>query len=110
MQNKNIEYILCAANFYNDGQEHTHTVINKKLGFIICGHRHHNCIGTFAQMRGFPYSEESQLLQNTEIQGFLTNTNRFVDRQEGLKIAIEANQLKIGNQCNYKDLYSEDLW
>lgn len=48
------------------------------------------------------YSREKQ-------QGFLTNTNRFVDREEGLKIAQAAKQvlLKHGNDT---DLFSEDMW
>ena len=42
------------------------------------------------------------------IQGFLTNKNRFVDREEGMKIAIDANQL-ISNTTS-KILFSEDLY
>ncbi|MCK9447014.1 hypothetical protein M0Q50_09210 [bacterium] len=42
-------------------------------------------------------------------QGFLTNQNRFVNRIEGAKIALECGQIK---QLQYsKDvLYSEDLY
>ena len=44
-----------------------------------------------------------------EIQGFLTNTNRFVDRYEGAKIALACGQI---TKLNYsKDMmYSEDLY
>jgi len=42
------------------------------------------------------------------IQGFLTNTNRFVDREEGAKIALSCGQIK---ELKYGSiLYSEDLY
>lgn len=42
------------------------------------------------------------------IQGFLTTKNRFVDRFEGAKIALESGQIEKLNYGNR--LYSEDLW
>ena len=42
-------------------------------------------------------------------QGFLTDEGRFVDRVEGRKIAIEADQL-IPREGGLEDLYSEDVW
>ncbi len=107
------EYILCAANLYNDGKKHEHQPININRGFVVCGRRHHNCISTFAQIVGFPYSELGQRIQNTEEQGFLTNTNRFVTRKEAYKIAFESDQIKGPNQGyseNSIGLTSEDLY
>lgn len=107
------EYILCAANYYNDGREHVHSPKNIILGFVTCGRRHHNCINTFAQIVGFPYSEEANKIHRTEIQGFLTNTDRFVDRKEAYKIAFEADQIKgpnKGRSENSIGLTSEDLY
>lgn len=43
------------------------------------------------------------------VQGFITNTNRFVDRKEALVIAKEANQL-IRKTPPEDILFSEDLW
>lgn len=107
------EFILCAANYYNDGQQHTHQPKNIHNGFIVCGRRHHNCINTFTQIVGFPYTKEGQSLHKTEIQGFLTNTNRFVTRKEAYKIAFAANQI-IGPNKGYSEnsigLTSEDLY
>ncbi len=100
------EYILCAANHYDDGQENVHEPVNIKTGFVVCGRRHHNCIHTFAMIVGFPYTEDGHKLHNTEEQGFLTNTNRFVDREEGAKIAFAAGQITEEK----KTLYSEDLY
>lgn len=42
------------------------------------------------------------------VQGFLTNLNRFVDRKEGAKIALNNGQI---DKLSYgKQLYSEDLY
>jgi hypothetical protein len=107
------EYILCAANYYNDRKSHTFSPKNISSGFVICGRRHHNCIETFAQMVGFPYSSDAKKLHNTEVQGFLTNQDRFVDRKEAYTIAFEANQI-IGPNKGYSEnligLTSEDLY
>lgn len=107
MKDNDIEYILCAANYYNDGKIYTYSPVNIEVGFVICGHRHHNCISSFVQLVGFPYTEDGHRLHNTEIQGFLTNKNRFVDRLEGARIAILAEQI---DDVFKKKLYSEDLY
>ena len=107
---ENREFIVCSANYYVDGLTHPHQPINISHGFVVCGLRHHNCINTFAQIYGFPYSEETLKIKRTEEQGFLTNTNKFVNREYALEIAIKANQLKDGNNHNLKKLHSEDLW
>ena len=107
------EIILCAANWYDDGVIRTFKPKNMSNGFMTCGHRHHNCIQTFAQIVGFPYTPEAQKLHNTEMQGFLTNKNRFVDRKEAYKIAFEANQIQgpnKGHSENSIGLTSEDLY
>lgn len=104
------EYIICAANHYDDGIEQTFNPNNITTGYVVCGHRHHNCISIFAQIVGFPYSDESQKLHNTETQGFLTNTNMFVNRKEAMKIAILAGQVEEGKTHKEFELYSEDLY
>ena len=101
------EYILCAANHYNDEKKHEHQPKNIETGFVICGRRHHNCIMTFAIMVGFPYDENAHKLMATEIQGFLTNTDRFVTREEAANIAILANQVQDETII---ELFSEDLY
>lgn len=107
------EYIICSANWYDDGKEYTFSPKNVDSGFVICGRRHHNCISTFTQIVGFPYTEEGHKIHNTEKQGFLTNTNRWVDRKEGYKIAFAADQIKgpnKGHSENSIGLTSEDLY
>lgn len=104
------EYIICAANYYDDGEVRDSSPDNIDSGFVICGRRHHNCIATFAQMFGFPYSKETLNLQKSEEQGFLTSTNLFVDRKEALKIAKKAKQLVDGYEDHPIGLFSEDLY
>lgn len=100
------EYILCAANHYDNGEKEVHGPKNIESGFVICGRRHHNCIGIFAKMVGFPYDENGITLMRTERQGFITNTDRFVEREEAAQIAFEAGQIKQHKIV----LYSEDLY
>lgn len=107
---ENNERILCAANYYQDDKTYVHNCKNIETGFVICGHRHHNCIFIFSKMVGFPYSEESSRLQSTEIQGFLTSKNRFVDRFEAFEIAKKEKQIKDLSKCRSEKLYSEDLY
>ena len=104
------EFILCAANYYNDGLKYDFSPSNIEIGFVICGRRHHNCIAIFAKMYGFPYSKKAQKIHNTEKQGFITNTNRWVNRLEALKIAKQANQLITGDGNERLGLFSEDLY
>ena len=110
---KRQEFILCAANYYNDGLVYTFSPKNIDFGFVICGRRHKNCIGTFSQMFGFPYNSEVMKLYQTEVCGFLTNEDRFVDRKEAYKIAFVADQI-IGPNKGYPEndigLTSEDLY
>ena len=100
------ERILCAANHYDDGIEHDHKPRNIKTGFVVCGRRHHNCINIFAMIVGFPYTEEAHTLHRTEEQGFITNLDRFVTREEAAEIALAAGQI----EKKIITLYSEDLY
>lgn len=44
-------------------------------------------------------------------QGFLTSSGRFVDREEGLKIALGSGQPMIDHPSRHdRLLFSEDLW
>jgi hypothetical protein len=83
------EFILCAAVKNNED--------------IICGYRHSDC---YKILRIFVVEE---LLPGRDFQGFLTSKKRFVDRVEGLKIALENDQ--IWHNMEVKEfLTSEDLY
>lgn len=87
------EYILCAAIWFDDEKEHVHQPKNIKTGLVLCGWRHH-CI--FPQTGGvlneMPMKAERINKGIKETQGFITNLNRFVDRDEAGEIAFAAGQ------------------
>lgn len=86
------ERIVCAALRIEDG-------------LYVCGVRHGDDIMR-AQYRAMGYSHTHGMEQ-----GFLTSKRRFVDRTEGLRIALDANQVieKSGNPTS-TELYSEDIY
>ncbi|QGZ15424.1 hypothetical protein HYQ20_gp083 [Acinetobacter phage vB_AbaM_Berthold] len=96
------ERIVCAANQYTDHNG------NK---VVIAGVRH-ACDVMYSSFVGHN-SGETILYRETEVQGFLTNKHRFVDRQEAWKIAVEQQQIVRrvgGDKSNGGTLYSENLY
>lgn len=96
------EYILCAAIWFDDGKKYAGQPFSVQQGLVLCGWRH-GCI--FPQIGGL-VSERQKLGIFEKEQGFLTNLNRFVDREEGAAIAWKAGQTKE----ELKTLYSEDIY
>lgn len=99
------EYILCSAIWFDDDIKHIHQPKNIETGFVLCGRRHHNCIGLLEIIN----KRTADFVINGKrkyIQGFLTSLDRFVDRKEGGKIAYDAKQT---NKLE-KSLFSEDLY
>ena len=94
-------YIVCAAIWYNDGNEHVHQPFNIESGFVICGHRHHNCFAT-----AYILNEGEKLKGLDEVQGFITIGNEFVGRTEAGIIAFKAGQTE--DLCD--KLFSEDIY
>jgi len=48
--------------------------------------------------------------RDNTVEGFITDTDEFVNRIEAKKIAVEANQLIVPIEETYNELYSEDVW
>ena len=97
------EYLLCSAIWFDDGIDtYVHQPKNIKTGYVVCGRRHHNCFTTVAMLRGIISKRNTK----DEVQGFLTNENRFVDRYEAAKIALASGQIKEP----IEKLFSEDVW
>lgn len=102
-QNRDVEKVLCAAcKFLLGGEE-----------IITTGYRHDQAIAvgdkyfwnwkTYSKLEDyFDYTH----FRMTEVQGFLTTQNRFVDREEAAKIAYSAGQIASPKT----KLYSEDLY
>ncbi len=70
---------------------------------IVTGRRHADCVAEFAEM-GLRKAHRDP----GEIQGFMTDTGRFVDRKEAMVIARAAGQLLAPVEKDY--LLSEDVW
>lgn len=102
LNNGETEYVMCAANWIDDGVDYTFKPFNIDKGLVFSGWRHPNCFETMKEQ--FPHNIWSE----KTTQGFLTTKNRFLTRSEALELVIENGQLKkplIGSV-----LTSEDLW
>ena len=108
---KKKERILCAAIWYRDlplvdreiPNLHINPV-NVDRGIVFCGHRHCQCLYQMVAITGKADHEAGH-----GIQGFLTNLNRFVEREEGALIALARGQLRTLKYSTTL-LYSEDLY
>ena len=98
------ERIICSAVWYKELPTPHYNPANVKVGIVFCGHRHPHCIHQMVAITGKRQCEVGE-----EVQGFLTDTNRFVDRIEGAKIALACGQIDKLNYSNFK-LFSEDLY
>jgi hypothetical protein len=70
---------------------------------VWTGKRHHHCIATIKQATGKRYNEWSD-----NVQGFVTLSGRFVDREEAYKLVKQTGQVEP-KHSDY-ELYSEDLY
>jgi hypothetical protein len=105
------EYILCAAIWYKELPSQVHRPKNIDQGVVVCGHRHGNCISTTSALSGLRSVQFTPDGVGESVQGFLTNTNRFVDRLEALEIATNAAQVSVDKLYNPSiGLFSEDLY
>jgi len=91
------EYVMCSACYVDDGIDHLYQPYNIDKGLVYCGWRHPCIFQTMPP--GTPH---------TCIQGFLTNKNRFLDRDESLSLVKSNGQLK--SEIIGGELTSEDLW
>ena len=104
-----MERILCAAIWYKDDKPHIHQPKNIESGYVMCGRRHHNIITLHFDLSG-------KSTKRSDIQGFITDTDRFVDRYEGGQIAFKSGQIQWTNDKPIteplisEELYSEDLY
>jgi len=104
------EFIVCSAIWYKDISLINNNIpsdllrpFNCDRGIVFCGLRHPHCLYQMVAMTGKRQCEAGE-----EIQGFITNKWRFIDRIEGLEIAKVADQ--IITSYNLHQLHSEDLW
>jgi len=69
---------------------------------LIRGHRHADCFRNL--------SERPMKVEGPFEQGFITSRNRFVDREEGLRLQLRAGVPAFGGDGYQDQLYSEDLY
>lgn len=101
LANGEVEYVMCAANHYNDEEDHMFQPFNIDKGYIVGGWRH-PCVGhSFLAATNAPRWDDCE-------QGFLTTKNRFLTRAEALVLVKETGQLTKPIQGGV--LTSEDLW
>jgi len=112
------EYIICASIWHKELETDfiKQKPFNIEIGVVISGWRHGNCVVT-----DYKYTKDNHIF------GFLTSKNRFVDRYEAMKIAVDFGQvskdklyfnnefvfcrgLEIKNPPKYNPLFSEDLY
>lgn len=105
------EQIICSSIWYKELKLKKPDVLkirgfapyNVDKGIVFSGWRHPNCLYQMVAITGLRQAEAGE-----EVQGFLTNKNRFVDRIEGAEIALKCGQIK---KLQFgKRLYSEDLY
>lgn len=101
LNNGEREYVMCAANYYDDGKDHKFQPYNIDKGYVICGWRHSCCGNSYIAASNEKRWDDCE-------QGFLTNKNRFLTRAEAYELVIENGQLK--NKLIGGVLTSEDLW
>lgn len=91
------EYIICSAIYFNDDRPHLHQPVNILTGFVVCGRRHHNCYATLVSIgknTGLDLPIKNMIHKiDRENQGFITNTNRYVDREEAMRIAKKSQSI-----------------
>ena len=91
------EFIICAAIRHED------------TGKIYYGHRHNQCVDASNGELSWKLNQQ-EISKIKREQGFITNENRFVDREEGLLIALANKQVLDEKEIRGKQLHSEDLY
>lgn len=95
------EIVICAA-------------IRAFDGYIFRGHRHFHALHAMMMCPKYKeYYETHKEKPHGEDQGFVTSLNRYVDRDEGLRIQLAAGIPSAAVQFgdDYRgELFSEDLY
>jgi len=96
------EFVMCAANYHDDGIDYIFKPFNIDKGFVVCGWRHPSCGEVYSIMNtDEPYWGDC-------VQGFLTTKNRFLNRENALELVQSNGQLLV--PIIGSELTSEDLW
>lgn len=109
---RGIERILCAAIWVDTGKAEPprSSYAYPRTGLLFCGWRHGDCFTALAAWAdGLRFWERRRLREQLagRNQGFLTSRGRYVDRDEGLRVARAAGQVGdlVGGCLTSEDLY-----
>lgn len=91
------EFIICSAIKITETEK------------IYYGHRHNHCRDAMNGELSWTMNRQ-QISKVKNEQGFITNLNRFVGREEALQIALKNNQVKNLKEVRGNQLHSEDLY
>lgn len=100
------ELIVSAANKVEAGGQE----------FVVLGIRHYDKIMCYLRQDNLCLIEKLYGQTKEISQGFITNKGRFVDRNEGMNMAVQSGQIRrlVGFQnttnLNSSELYSENLY
>ena len=100
------EYIMCSAIWYKQLPKQSSLPINIEKGVVVCGYRHNDIISTVKSLTELRTVKLGPDSVGETVQGFLTSTNRFIDRVEAARIAVRNGQISEEK----KQLFSEDVW
>lgn len=109
-----MERIKCAAIWYKHlkptHEEKLENPSNIEEGLVVLGHRHADIILNVYNLTGLRSSSLGQKATGPSQQGFVTNLDRFVNREEAALIAVKAGQIKDFNEFDPSRLFSEDIY
>jgi len=100
------EYILCAAIWFDNKVKYPNQPENIETGIVFCGFKHAAIYQQVCSISGGDFLMKTM----HENGGFLTNKNRYVSREEALKIAIDAHQINDINKIKRGNLSSGNLY
>lgn len=90
MVNIKQEFIICSAIWIKDFKSYDDNPINISTGLVVSGRRHNNCFATFKLI-----NPDFNFTKDNIVCGFITNTNKFLNREEAFVVAQNNNQLLI---------------
>ncbi len=108
MKDNTKEYICCAMIHWDDGNVYPHQPKNILSGMAIAGWMHGNIITIGSKIFGNAGERAKKGIKET--QGFLTSKNRFLNRIEAGKLALECGQIEKLSYFGGKELDSSDLY
>lgn len=107
------ERIICAAIWFDDGETwfDRECYRNIETGIVVCADGHHNCVAILdliLSKKAVIKKYGSPIPKYMYNYGFITSHRRYVDREDGYKIAKSQNQI-IRPDAFQDILYSEDI-